>query len=63
MKAETKRRETQAKAQLVPGPIATAGLVCAGGDYIWGFIFYLYLYLCAPIVINCNALNHLHEIT
>ena len=43
MKAETKLRETQAKAQLVPGQIVTAGPVCAGeeGDYIWGFIFYI----------------------
>ena len=68
MKAGTKRPETQAKAQLVPGPIATAGPVCAGeeGDYIWGFIFYIYIY-CALIVnninnnnINCNARNHSH---
>ena len=41
MTNESEDKETHAKAQLVPGPIATAGLVCTGeeGDYIWGFIF------------------------
>ena len=34
-----KEDKTKAKAQLVPGPIATAGPVCAGeeGDYIWEY--------------------------
>ena len=44
MMNESEDKETHAKAQLVPGPTATAGPVCAGeeGDYICGFIFYIY---------------------